>query len=215
MLDLAHIGLHLLRTTMYLTKRQKEILDYVAKHVEENGYAPTLQEIGSHFGLSSPATVYNHIELLARKGYLRKTPHQGRGIELVDPEPARTIEVPLLGQISAGRPIQAVANGETVNLPPDFVARKPIYALRVLGNSMLNEQICNGDLIIVEDRTVAKDGEMILALLEGERVILRKRYLEGGKIRLQPANPAAEPWLVAKEDVRVKGVVVGVMRRYR
>jgi len=119
-----------------LTKRQKEILEFVRGQVLARGYAPTLQEIGTEFGLSSPATVYKHIEQLVQKGYLRKTPHQGRGIELVDPEPLRTVEVPLLGQVATGRPIEAIADGEMVNVPPDFVGRSPTYALRVRGNSM-------------------------------------------------------------------------------
>ncbi|HJO30782.1 MAG TPA: transcriptional repressor LexA [Acidobacteriota bacterium] len=200
---------------MYLTKRQKEILDYINRYVDENGYAPTLKEIGIGFGLSSPATVYNHIELLVQKGYLKKTPHQGRGIELVDGDPVRTIEVPILGQISAARIIQATTAGETVNLPPDFIARKASYALRVLGNSMTNEHVCDGDLIIVEDRTTAEDGEMVLASLEDKKVFLRKHYLEGQRTRFQPTNPAGASWLVDKERVRVQGVVAGLMRRYR
>ena len=199
---------------MYLTRRQKEILDYVNKHVDDNGYAPTLKEIGAWFGLSSPATVYNHIELLVQKGYLRKTPHQGRGIELVDGEPARTVEIPVLGQISAARLIQATTSGEIVNLPPDFVTRKAIYALRVRGNSMIDEQVCDNDLIIVEDRTTPEDGELVLALLEDKNVFLRKYYPEGQRVRLQPTNSAADAWLVDKEAVRVRGVVVGLMRRY-
>ena len=199
---------------MYLTRRQKEILDYVNKHVDDNGYAPTLKEIGTWFGLSSPATVYNHIELLVQKGYLRKTPHQGRGIELVDGEPARTVEIPVLGQISAARLIQATTSGEIVNLPPDFVTRKAIYALRVRGNSMIDEQVCDNDLIIVEDRTTPENGEMVLALLEDKNVFLRKYYPEGQRVRLQPTNSAADAWLVDKEAVRVRGVVVGLMRRY-
>ncbi len=200
---------------MYLTKRQKEILDYVREQVGRNGYAPTLQEIGFRFGLSSPATVYKHIELLVQKGYLRKAPHQGRGIQLVDPEPVRTVEVPLLGQVAAGRPIEAVSTAETINLPPDFVGRKPTYALRVRGNSLIDEQIRDGDLVIVEDRTTPEDGETVIALLPGEEVVLRKLYREGDKIRLQPANAAVEPLLVDKADVRVQGVVLGIMRRYR
>ena len=199
---------------MYLTRRQKEILDYVNKHVDDNGYAPTLKEIGTWFGLSSPATVNNHIELLVQKGYLRKTPHQGRGIELVDGEPARTVEIPVLGQISAARLIQATTSGEIVNLPPDFVTRKAIYALRVRGNSMIDEQVCDNDLIIVEDRTTPEDGELVLALLEDKNVFLRKYYPEGQRVRLQPTNSAADAWLVDKEAVRVRGVVVGLMRRY-
>ena len=200
---------------MYLTKRQKEILDFVREHVGTHGYAPTLQEIGSRFGLSSPATVYKHVEQLVQKGYLRKAPHQGRGIQLVDPEPVRTVEVPLLGQLAAGRPIQAVANPETLNLPPDFVGRKPTYALRVRGNSMIDEQIRDGDIVIVEDRTTAETGETVIALLPGEEVTLKKFLREGSVIRLQPANPTIEPLFVDEADVRIQGVVIGIMRRYR
>jgi len=200
---------------MYLTKRQKEILDFIREHVGEHGYAPTLQEIGSRFGLSSPATVYKHVEQLVQKGYLRKAPHQGRGIQLVDPEPVRTVEVPLLGQLTAGRPIQAVANPETVNLPPDFVGRKPTYALRVRGNSLIGEQIRDGDIVIVEDRTTAETGETVIALLPGEKVTLKKFLREGSVIRLQPANPTIEPLFVDEADVRIQGVVIGIMRRYR
>jgi repressor LexA len=200
---------------MYLTKRQKEILDYVRDHVGEHGYAPTLQEIGVRFGLSSPATVYKHVEQLVRKGYLRKAPHQGRGIQLVDPEPVRTVEVPLLGQVAAGRPIEAVTATETLNLPPDFVGRKPTYVLRVRGNSMIDEHIRDGDLVIVEDRTAAENGETVIALLQGERATLKKYYREGSTIRLQPANPTIEPLFVDEVDVRIQGVVIGIMRRYR
>ncbi len=200
---------------MYLTKRQKEILDYVREHVERHGYAPTLQEIGARFGLSSPATVYKHVEQLVQKGYLRKAPHQGRGIQLVDPEPVRTVEVPLLGQVSAGRPIEAIAETETVNLPPDFVGRKPTYVLRVRGSSMIDEQIRDGDYVIVEDRTSAENGETVIALLRGEEGTLKKFYRQGERIRLQPANPAIEPLFLAEEEVRIQGVVVGIMRRYR
>jgi repressor LexA len=200
---------------MYLTKRQKEILDFVRDHVGQHGYAPTLQEIGSRFGLSSPATVYKHVEQLVQKGYLRKAPHQGRGIQLVDPEPVRTVEVPLLGQVAAGRPIQALADTETLNLPPGFVGRKPTYVLRARGNSMLDEQIRDGDLVIVEDRTTAENGETVIALLQGETVTLKKFYREGPVIRLQPTNPTIEPLFVDQADVRIQGIVIGVMRRYR
>jgi len=200
---------------MYLTKRQKEILDFVREHVGQRGYAPTLHEIGEHFGLSSPATVYKHVEQLVQKGYLRKAPHQGRGIQLVDPDPVRTIEVPVLGQIAAGRPIEAVVAPETINLPPDFVGRKPTYVLTVRGNSMIDEHIRDGDFVIVEDRSNVEDGETVIALLQGEEVTLKKFYRDGSRIRLQPANPASEPLFVDEGQVRIQGVVIGVMRRYR
>lgn len=200
---------------MYLTKRQKEILDFVREHVERHGYAPTLQEIGARFGLSSPATVYKHVEQLVNKGYLRKAPHQGRGIQLVDPEPVRTVEVPLLGQVAAGRPIEAVVEPETINLPPDFVGRKPTYVLRVRGNSMIEEHIRDGDLVVVEDRAAADNGETVIALLRGEEATLKKYYRDGRMIRLQPANPTIEPLFMDESDVRIQGIVVGLLRRYR
>jgi repressor LexA len=200
---------------MYLTKRQKEILDFVREHVGRHGYAPTLQEIGGRFGLSSPATVYKHVEQLVQKGYLRKAPHQGRGIQLVDPEPVRTVEVPLLGQVAAGRPIEAVTEAESVNLPPDFVGRKPTYVLRVRGSSMIDEQIRDGDYVIVEDRTNPENGETVIALLRGEEVTLKKFYRHGPQIRLQPANAAIEPLVINENEVRIQGVVIGIMRRYR
>ena len=200
---------------MYLTKRQKEILDFIREYLDEEGYAPTLQEIGASFGLSSPATVYKHVEQLVQKGYLRKAPHQGRGIQLVDPEPIRTIEVPLLGQVAAGGPIEAVADPEMINLPPEFVGRRPTYVLRVRGNSMIEEQIRDGDYVIVEDRSTAENGETVIALLSEENATLKKYFREGPLIRLQPANPAMEPLIVSEEEVRIQGIVIGVMRRYR
>lgn len=200
---------------LYLTKRQKEILDFVREHVGRHGYAPTLQEIGARFGLSSPATVYKHVEQLVLKGYLRKAPHQGRGIQLVDPEPVRTVEVPVLGQVAAGRAIEAMVEPESVNLPPDLVGRKPTYVLRVRGNSMIDEQIRDGDLIVVEDRTTKVDnGETVIALIRGEQATLRKLYRDGAMIRLQPTNPTIEPLFIDENHVRIQGVVLGLIRRY-
>jgi repressor LexA len=200
---------------MYLTRRQKEVLDFIREHVEERGYAPTLQEIGRRFGLSSPATVYKHVEQLVQKGYLRKAAHQGRGLQLVDPEPIRTVEVPLLGQVAAGRPIEALTDPEMVNVPPDFVGRRPTYVLRVRGSSLLDEQIRDGDYLIVEDRGTAEDGETVIGLLAGEEVVVKRYYRQDGLIRLQPANPALEPMIVSEGDLRIRGIVLGVMRKYR
>ena len=200
---------------MYLTKRQKEILDYIRQYLADHGYAPTLQEIGGRFGLSSPATVYKHVEQLVQKGYLRKAQHQGRGLQLVDPDPIRTVEVPLLGQVAAGRPIEAISAPEMINLPPDFVGRNQTYVLRVRGNSMIDEQIRDGDYVIVEDRKTAENGETVIALLGNNEVTLKRFFREGNQIRLQPANSAMEPILVGAADLRIQGIVIGVMRRYR
>lgn len=200
---------------MYLTKRQKEILDFIRDFLEEHGYAPTLEEIGAHFGLSSPATVYKHVDQLVQKGYLRKAPHQGRGLQLVDPEPVRTVEIPLLGQVAAGGPVEAIPVPETINIPPDMVGRQPTYAVRVRGNSMVDEHIRDGDLVIVEDRSTAENGETVIALLDNENVTLKKFYSEHGRVRLQPANPAMEPLLLEEGDFRIQGVVIGLLRRYK
>lgn len=201
--------------TMYLTRRQKEVLDFVRSHVGQNGYAPTLQEIGRHFGLSSPATVYKHIEQLVRKGYLRKAAHQERGIQLVDPEPVRTVEVPVLGQVMAGRAIEAIVEPETINLPPELVGEKPTYALRARGNSLIDEHIRDRDLLVIEDRSRPANGETVVALLDGERATVKRFYQDGPLVRLQPSNPTIEPQFVADANLRIHGVVVGLIRDYR
>lgn len=200
---------------MYLTRRQKEVLDFVSDHVGRHGYAPTLQEIGEHFGLSSPATVYKHVEQLVRKGYLRKSAHQERGIQLVDPEPVRTVEVPVLGQVMAGRAIEAIVEPDTVNLPPELVGDKATYALRVRGNSLIDEHIRDRDLLIVEDRQRPGNGETVVALLGGERATIKRFYRDGPLVRLQPSNPTIEPRFVADADLRIHGIVVGLVRDYR
>lgn len=200
---------------MYLTKRQKEILDFIAAHIDRKGYAPTLEEIGDHFGLSSPATVYKHVEQLVEKGHLRKAPHQGRGLHLVESDGARAIEAPLLGRLTAGRPIEAIRPPETVHVPPEFRGSAPLYVLRVRGNSLMQEQLLDGDLVVVEDRTDADDGETVVALLHDRRVAtLRRIYRERGRVRLQPRDATLEPLYAPEGHYRIQGVVVGLLRSY-
>ena len=170
---------------MYLTKRQKETFDYIAGYVRENGYAPTLEEIGDHFGLSSPATVYKHVQQLVTKGYLRKTRHQGRGIEIVDSGGHEAFEAPVLGEITAGRPVEAAPQAESVPLPPTFSSTAPVYLLRVRGASLEDELLRDGDLLIIEDRPAARDGEVVLAVLHGELTAIGCYYREPAHIRLQ------------------------------
>ena len=201
---------------MHLTRRQKEILDYLGRHIERKGYAPTIEEIGDHFGLSSLATVHKHLSNLQEKGLIKRAWNRSRALELVPTEVAvRAVELPLLGRVAAGTPIEAVSSTETIFVPEDMVGRKSTYVLQVKGDSMIEEQIRDGDYVIVEDRTTARDGEMVIALLEGENVTLKKIYREGGgKIRLQPANSRMKPIFVDQDDVRVQGVVIGVLRKY-
>lgn len=202
---------------MPLTKRQKEILDYIDGFIADQGYAPSFEEIAAHFGYASLATVHEHLSNLERKGYIRKSYNESRSIELVAPgHGAPTLELPLMGAVAAGLPIEAIPDTETVAVPPDMVRRqKENYVLRVEGNSMIEEQIRDGDYIVVQAQQNAEDGEMVVALVGGESATVKKLYREpGGRIRLQPANPTMEPILVDARDVRIQGVVVGVIRKY-
>ena len=202
---------------MHLTRRQREILDFVSRHLERKGYAPTIEEIGEHFGLSSLATVHKHLTNLQEKGLIKRAWNRSRALELVPTQvQVRAVELPLLGRVAAGTPIEAVQSTETIFVPEDMVGRRSdTYVLQVKGDSMIDEQIRDGDYVIVENRKTARDGEMVIALLEGERATLKKLFREGGgKVRLQPANARMKPIFVDQDDVRVQGVVIGVLRKY-
>ena len=200
---------------MHLTRRQKEILDYLGRHIERKGYAPTIEEIGDHFGLSSLATVHKHLTNLQEKGFIRRAWNRSRSVELVPARVGgRAIELPMLGFVAAGVPIEAVPGSETIAVPESMAGKRDSYVLRVRGDSMIDEQIRDGDFVIVEDRKSADNGEMVIALVGGQDVTLKKFYRDNGKIRLQPANPAMQPMLFDPDNVQVQGVVVGVMRRY-
>lgn len=202
---------------MPLTKRQKEILDYIEGFIAERGYAPSFEEIAESFGYSSLATVHEHLSNLERKGYIRKSYNESRSIELVRAGMgAPTMELPLLGAVAAGLPIEAIPDTDTVAVPPDMVRRqKENYVLRVEGNSMIEEQIRDGDYIVVQAQQNAEDGEMVVALVGGDSATVKKLYREaGGKVRLQPANPTMEPIIVDARDVQIQGIVVGVIRKY-
>ena len=198
-----------------LTRRQREILDFLAEFLQQHGYAPSLEEIGHRFGLSSLATVHKHLTNLEAKGFIRRAWNRSRSVELVPTRVGRrAVELPLLGTVAAGAPIEAVASSETIAVPEDIIAARDTYALRVRGNSMIDEQIRDGDIVIVEDRKSADNGEMVIALLDGADVTLKKFYKDNGGIRLQPANPALRPLVVEPDQVQIQGVVVGVVRRY-
>ena len=201
---------------MPVTRRQREILDFIGKHIEEKGYAPSFEEIARQFGFQSLATVHEHLTNLERKGYIRRTHNESRAIEVVPPKgQTGATELPLLGLVAAGHPIEALSSDETIAVPEDLVGRRDTYVLRVRGNSMIDEQIRDGDYVVVEDRKTAESGEMVIALLRGTDVTLKKFYRDpGGKIRLQPANAAMQPIFADPDQVQIQGVVVGVMRKY-
>lgn len=201
---------------MPLTKRQKQILDFLELFLTEYGYPPSYEEIARNFGYTSLATVHEHLENLEQKGYIRKSYNASRSIELVPSgTEARALELPLLGLVAAGQPIEAVQDQETVTVPEDLVAKGGRhYVLRVRGDSMVDEQIRDGDYVIVNSRNTAQNGEMVVALVHGESATVKKFYQEGDRVRLQPANATMGPMYFPSHDVAVQGVVVGVIRRY-
>jgi repressor LexA len=200
-----------------LTKRQREILDYLNEFIQQHGYAPSLEEVGKRFNLSSLATVHKHLTNLQEKGFIRRAWNRSRSVELMPSRSGgRAVELPLLGYVAAGMPIEAVASAESISVPEALVTgKRDTYVLRVRGDSMIDEQIRDGDFVVVEDRKSADNGEMVIALLRGTDVTLKKFYRDpGGKIRLQPANAAMQPIFVDPDQVQIQGVVVGVMRKY-
>jgi repressor LexA len=202
---------------MPLTKRQKEILDYLQESLAENGYAPSFEEIAGHFGFTSLATVHEHLENLKAKGYIRKGQNRSRAIQLV-PTPLQigAVELPLLGNVAAGVPIEAIQDQETIAVPEDLLGRSgENYVLRVKGDSMIEEQIRDGDYVIVNSRQTARNGEMVVALVDHESATVKKFYRESGdRIRLQPANPTMQPLFYDASAITIQGIVVGVIRRY-
>ncbi len=200
---------------MHLTRRQKEIFDYICDYLEREGYAPSLEEIGEQFGLSSVATVHKHVQNLVEKGLLRKAWNRSRSIEVVDhSQNTRSAVVPLLGSVAAGAPIEAIATPDQIEVPAEMVGSRECFALRVAGDSMIEDHICDGDIVVLERREVPRDGETVVALIDREECTLKKIYRDGGKVRLVPANAALRPLEVPAEAVSVQGVVVGLLRRY-
>ncbi len=200
---------------MHLTKRQREIYEYLKDHIHARGYAPSIMEIGERFELSSPATVHKHLAHLEAKGLIRKKHNLSRAIEIVE-EPASALsrEYVLWGHIVAGKPIEVLENREVVSLMPDMLD-KDVFVLRVKGNSMIEDHIKDGDYVIVEKRESAENGETVVALLDRERATLKRFYREQGQVRLQPANPEMKPIIVKEGDFKIQGVVIGVLRKFK
>lgn len=202
---------------MPLTKRQREILTFLGNYAEENGYAPSFEEIAAQFNYNSLATVHEHLSNLERKGYIKRSYNESRAIQILPSETSsRAHELPLLGTVAAGMPIEAVVGHETLGVPDGFVRRSGNhFVLRVRGNSMIEEQIRDGDFVVVNERQSADNGEMVIALLNGNSATVKKFYRErDGRIRLQPANETMAPIYVHENDITIQGVVVGVLRRY-
>jgi len=207
---------------MTLTKRQKEVLDFLVGFHNKHGYSPSFEEIGRSLKLTSLATVHKHISTLERKGFIRRGYNQSRSIEVMQlPKSVReqvlqrqAVELPLAGRIAAGRPLEAIEDPETISLG-DFARSGNSFVLQVKGNSMIDDHILDGDFIIVEQTQVANPGEIVVALVGGGEATLKRFYREpGGKIRLQPANSEMQPIVAPAAEVKIQGRVIGVLRKY-
>ncbi len=213
---------------MALTKRQRQIYDFIAQFVQSKGYSPSFEEIGKGMKLSSLATVHKHITNLEKKGLLRRDYNRSRSIDVLPPRgrlkqafAAASAAVssisggalPLVGRIAAGAPIEAMENPETISLA-DITRSRDVFVLEVRGDSMQEEHILDGDYVLVEKVRTAHNGEIVVALVEGSETTLKRLYREGDRIRLQPANAAMQPIIVPARDVQIQGRVIGVLRKY-
>ena len=206
---------------MALTKRQRQIYDYISDFVSRNGYSPSFEEIGDGMGLSSLATVHKHVSNLEKKGLLKRDYNRSRSIDVLPPKGSMKksmsmpppLELPLMGRIAAGRPIEAVENPETLSLS-DFTSSKDVYVLKVMGESMQDEHIVEGDYVIVEKAESARNGEIVVAVVNKDDATLKRIYHEGENTRLQPSNARMQPIIVPSRAVQVQGRVIGVLRKY-
>ncbi len=210
---------------MALTRRQKEVLDFIAGFVERNGYSPSYEEIAEGMKLASLATVHKHISALEAKHYVRRSFNRSRSLEVTSKfrdemrrmrrDAPAEIEIPLAGRIAAGAPVEAVAGRETLNFS-EFAGREDMYALEVRGDSMIDDHILSGDYVLVDRAGEARDGDIVVALVRGADTTLKRFYREPGDLaRLQPANSAMEPILVPMSDLQIQGRVLAVLRKYK
>lgn len=207
---------------MALTKRQKEVLDYLVSFLNKRGYSPSFEEIARGLKLTSLATVHKHLSTLEKKGFIRRGYNQSRSIEVTQlPKPVReqvierhSVGLPLMGRIAAGRPLEAIEDRETISLG-DFTRGQHTFVLQVKGDSMQDDHILDSDYVVVEQTQVANQGEIVVALIANEETTLKRFYREAaGKIRLQPANSQMSPIIVPAADVKIQGRVIGVLRKY-
>lgn len=209
---------------MALTKRQKQVLDFVAGFVEKNGYSPSYEELADGLGLASLATVHKHVLALETKQYLTRGYNQSRSLEVAPKYLAEqrqyhiheqvSPQVPLMGRIAAGAPVEAFAREETLDIG-DFASGEGTFALEVRGDSMIEDHICSGDFVLVQKAEQVRDGEIVVALVDGAETTLKRFYDEGEEVRLQPANSTMGPILVPKKNVQIQGRVLAVLRKYR
>jgi len=200
------------------TQRQKEILDYITRFIARHGYEPSYAQIARHFGVSSKATIAKHIAALERRGLLSRRREDGAfnlAVTVEDSPTDAICDVPLLGRIAAGAPIDAVEDAQPISVPRFLLGRvrpERVYALRVKGDSMIDEHICDGDIALIENRTEARDGEIVVALVEGTRATLKRLYRFGPEVELRPANSQLAPMRLRASQVTVQGIFRGLLR---
>jgi repressor LexA len=201
---------------MPITARQKRVLNYIKDYYDLHQEAPTIAEIGKQFSMTSSASAHNVVAILEREGFIRRIPNVSRGIQLVnDGEAEVRNEIPLLGVVAAGNPIEAVLNYETVSVPKDMMREGRMFALRVRGDSMIDEQIRDHDLIVLQSKQTAENGQTVVALIDGSDATVKKFFSNKQQVRLEPANPNFKPIVVRPPHrVQIQGVVVGVIRKY-
>jgi len=201
--------------TVNPTPRQKQILDFVTRSIDRRGFAPSIQEICDHFDLASTATVHKHLKNLAARGLLNRESHRSRALEVPGASPAEAVEIPLLGRVAAGVPIEAISNPDTISIPADWLGRGERFALKVRGDSMIEAHIEDGDVVVVERKDAARDGDTVIALVDDAEATLKVfRSQADGRVRLEPRNESLKPMVFEASRVRIQGTVVGVLRRY-
>ncbi|HKO95811.1 MAG TPA: transcriptional repressor LexA [Pyrinomonadaceae bacterium] len=201
---------------MAVTSRQRQVYEFISRYQEVHNQPPTIAEIGKQFHMTSPASVHSILSALEREGFIKRIPNVSRGIELIKQQGTDDeTEIPLLGMVAAGQPIEAILSHETVSAPRNMLGRGRMFALRVRGDSMIEENIQDNDIIIVSSQDTAENGQMVVALIDGNYATVKKFYRESDFIRLEPANPQFKPILIkTPERIQIQGIVRGLIRKY-
>ena len=206
---------------MAVTAKQRRVFDFIRRYIESNHEPPTIAEIGRQFQMSSSASVHAILIALEREGLIKRIPNVSRGIQIVEQQPPpeaptdESNEIPLLGTVAAGQPIEAILSHDTVSVPRDMQGRGRTFALRVRGDSMIDENIQDGDIIVVSSQKTADNGQVVVALIDGANATVKKFYREPDFIRLEPANPQFKPiFIKTPERIQIQGVVKGLIRNY-
>jgi repressor LexA len=201
-------------TSVFLTKRQSQLLDYLRKTIAVQGFAPSLEEIAAHFDLSSVGTVHKHLKALEEKGVIRRQWNRSRAIEVLSQTDGKARRVPLLGRVSAGHPVETTSDAMSVAVPEDMLGHGAAFVLLVHGDSLRGESMRDGDFVVLEQRDEPRDGELVLALIDDTQAAVKRFYREGNAVRLEPSGDGTAPQRLERRRVRIHGIVLGILRKY-